>query len=60
VRIIRAGSTDFPRFDIKNGLLNYPQLRRAGDPVRFFVPCDAVVAMTIRRFKESSARSWPY
>jgi glycosyltransferase involved in cell wall biosynthesis len=46
VRIIRAGSTDFPRFDMKKRLLNYLSYVALGIPGALFVPCDAVVAMT--------------
>jgi glycosyltransferase involved in cell wall biosynthesis len=46
VRIIRAGSTDFPRFDMKKRLLNYLSYVALVIPGALFVPCDAVVAMT--------------
>jgi len=46
VRIIRAGSTDFPRFDMKKRVLNYLSYVALAIPGALFVPCDAVVAMT--------------
>jgi glycosyltransferase involved in cell wall biosynthesis len=46
VRIIRAGSTAFPRFDMKKRALNYLSYVALAIPRALFVPCDAVVAMT--------------
>jgi colanic acid biosynthesis glycosyl transferase WcaI len=46
VRIIRAGSTDFPRFDMKKRVLNYLSYVALAILGALFVPCDAVVAMT--------------
>ena len=46
VRIIRAGSTDFPRFDMKKRVLNYLSYVALAILRALFVPCDAVVAMT--------------
>ncbi len=46
VRIIRAGSTDFPRFDMKKRLVNYLSYVALAIPRALFAPCDAVVAMT--------------
>ena len=46
VRIIRAGSTDFPRFDMKKRVLNYLSYVALVIPGALFVPCDVVVAMT--------------
>ena len=46
VRIIRAGSTDFPRFEMKKRVLNYLSYVALAIPGALFVPCDAVVAMT--------------
>jgi colanic acid biosynthesis glycosyl transferase WcaI len=46
VRIIRAGSTDFPRFKMKKRVLNYLSYAMLAIPLALFVPCDAVVAMT--------------
>ncbi len=45
-RIIRAGSTDFPRFDMKKRVLNYLSYVALAIPGALMVPCDAVVAMT--------------
>ena len=45
-RIIRAGSTDFPRFDMKKRVLNYLSYVALAIPGALIVPCDAVVAMT--------------
>jgi glycosyltransferase involved in cell wall biosynthesis len=46
VHIIRAGSTDFPRLDMKKRVLNYLSYAALAIPRALFVPCDAVVAMT--------------
>ena len=46
VRIIRAGSTDFPRFSMKKRVLNYLSYVALAIPRALFVPCDAIVAMT--------------
>jgi colanic acid biosynthesis glycosyl transferase WcaI len=46
VRIIRAGSTDFPRFDMKKRVVNYLSYVALAIPRALFVTCDAVVAMT--------------
>ncbi len=45
-RIIHAGSTDFPRFDMKKRVLNYLSYVALAIPGALFVPCDAVAAMT--------------
>jgi colanic acid biosynthesis glycosyl transferase WcaI len=45
-RIIRAGSTDFPRFNMIKRLLNYLSYVVLAIPRSLFVPCDVVVAMT--------------
>ena len=45
-RIIRAGSTDFPRVDMKKRVMNYLSYAALAVPRALFVPCDAVVAMT--------------
>ena len=44
--IVRAGSTDFPRFHMKKRLVNYLSYVALATPRALFVPCDAVVAMT--------------
>jgi len=46
VRILRAGSTDFPRLDMKKRVANYLSYTGLSIPRALFVPCDAVVAMT--------------
>jgi glycosyltransferase involved in cell wall biosynthesis len=46
VRIIRAGSTDFPRWDMKKRMMNYLSYVVLTIPRALFVPCDVVVAMT--------------
>ena len=46
VRIIRAGSTAFPRFKMKKRVLNYLTYVALMIPRALFVPSDAVVAMT--------------
>jgi glycosyltransferase involved in cell wall biosynthesis len=45
-RIIRTGSTDFPRFDMKKRVVNYLSYVALAVPRALFVPCDAVLAMT--------------
>lgn len=46
VRIIRVGSTAFPRFDMKKRLLNYLSYVWLTVPRALFLDCDAVLAMT--------------
>jgi glycosyltransferase involved in cell wall biosynthesis len=46
VRIMRAGSTDFPRFDMKKRVMNYLSYVGLAIPRALFAPCDVVVAMT--------------
>ena len=46
VRVIRAGSTDFPRFTMKKRLVNYLSYVALAIPRALFAPCDLVVAMT--------------
>src|SRR6266851_1709 len=46
VRIIRAGSTDFPRLEMKKRVMNYLSYVALAIPRALFVPCDALVAMT--------------
>jgi colanic acid biosynthesis glycosyl transferase WcaI len=45
-RVIRAGSTDFPRFDMKKRVVNYLSYVALAIPRAVFVRCDAIVAMT--------------
>src|SRR5262249_22807224 len=46
VRIIRSGSTVFPRFQMKKRLLNYLSYVALAVPRAVFVDCDVVFAMT--------------
>ncbi|HEY6943722.1 MAG TPA: glycosyltransferase family 4 protein [Candidatus Acidoferrum sp.] len=46
VRIIRAGSTAFPRFSMKKRLMNYLSYVMLAVPRALFVDCDVVLAMT--------------
>lgn len=46
VRIIRAGSTAFPRFNMKKRLMNYLTYVWLAVPRALFLDCDAVLAMT--------------
>ena len=45
-RIIRTGSTDLARFEMKKRVLNYLSYVALAVPRALFVPCDAVLAMT--------------
>ena len=45
-RIIRVGSTAFPRFEMKKRVLNYLSYVALAIPRGLLVPCDAIVAMT--------------
>ncbi|HEX9233941.1 MAG TPA: glycosyltransferase family 4 protein [Candidatus Acidoferrum sp.] len=46
VRIVRVGSTDFPRFNMKKRVLNYLTYTALVIPRALFTRCDAVLAMT--------------
>jgi len=46
VRIVRVGSTDFPRFNMKKRVLNYLTYTALVIPRALFTTCDAVLAMT--------------
>ena len=46
VRIIRAGSTAFPRFNMKKRLMNYLSYVWLAVPRALFLDCDAILAMT--------------
>jgi glycosyltransferase involved in cell wall biosynthesis len=46
LRVIRVGSTDYPRFQMKRRLLNYLSYVTLVLPRALFVPCDVVLAMT--------------
>src|SRR5882672_3709530 len=45
-RIIRTGSTDFARLEMKKRVLNYLSYVALAAPRALFVPCDAILAMT--------------
>jgi glycosyltransferase involved in cell wall biosynthesis len=46
VRIVRVGSTAFPRFNMKKRVLNYLSYTKLAIPRALFTRCDAVLAMT--------------
>jgi putative colanic acid biosynthesis glycosyltransferase WcaI len=46
VRVVRVGSTDFARFNMKKRVLNYLSYTTLMIPRALFTPCDVVVAMT--------------
>jgi len=46
VRIVRVGSADFPRLDMKKRVANYLSYVALVIPRALFVRCDAVIAMT--------------
>ena len=46
LRVIRVGSTDFPRFQMPRRILNYLTYVALSIPRALFVPCDVVLAMT--------------
>jgi len=46
LRIVRVGSTDFPRMQMKRRVLNYLTYTALAIPRALFTPCDAVLAMT--------------
>jgi colanic acid biosynthesis glycosyl transferase WcaI len=46
VRIIRVGSTDYPRLQMKKRLLNYLSYVFLSVPRALFLPCDVILAMT--------------
>ena len=52
VRIIRVGSTDFPRMKMKRRVLNYLTYTALAIPRALFAPCDLVLAMTDPPFEE--------
>jgi colanic acid biosynthesis glycosyl transferase WcaI len=45
-RVIRVGSTDFPRFNMKKRVMNYLSYVALAIPRALFAPCDLVMAMT--------------
>ena len=46
VRIIRTGSTDFPRLEMKKRVVNYLSYVALAIPRALFIRCDVVLAMT--------------
>ncbi|MGA2419168.1 MAG: glycosyltransferase family 4 protein [Candidatus Acidiferrum sp.] len=46
LRVIRVGSTDFPRFQMQRRILNYLTYLALSIPRALFLPCDVVLAMT--------------
>ena len=46
VRIVRVGSTDYPRFQMKHRVLNYLSYVLLAIPRALFLRCDLVLAMT--------------
>lgn len=46
VRIVRAGSTDYPRTQMKKRVFNYLSYVFLAVPRALFLPCDVVLAMT--------------
>jgi len=46
LRVIRVGSTDYPRFQMKRRVLNYLSYVTLAVPQALFLPCDVVLAMT--------------
>jgi colanic acid biosynthesis glycosyl transferase WcaI len=46
LRVIRVGSTDYPRFQMQRRVLNYLSYVALVVPRALFVPCDVVLAMT--------------
>src|SRR5882762_3223960 len=46
VKIIRAGSTDYSRAEMRRRVLNYLTYVALSVPISLFVPCDVVLGMT--------------
>jgi len=46
IRIIRVGSTAFPRFKMKKRVLNYLTYVKLAVPLALFLRCDVILAMT--------------
>lgn len=46
LRVIRVGSTDYPRFQMKRRVVNYLSYVALAVPRALLVPCDVVLAMT--------------
>jgi colanic acid biosynthesis glycosyl transferase WcaI len=46
VQVVRVGSTDFPRFEMKKRVVNYLTYTALVIPLSLFTSCDVVLAMT--------------
>jgi len=46
LQIIRVGSTDYPRFQMKRRVLNYLSYVALAVPRALFIPCDVILGMT--------------
>ena len=46
IQIVRVGSTDFPRFNMKKRVLNYLSYVFLAVPRALLLPCDVILAMT--------------
>src|SRR5580692_6950239 len=46
IQIVRVGSTDFPRFNMKKRVINYLSYVFLAVPRALFLPCDVILAMT--------------
>jgi colanic acid biosynthesis glycosyl transferase WcaI len=46
IRVIRVGSTDYPRVQMKRRILNYLSYVLLAVPAALFLPCDVILAMT--------------
>src|SRR5215471_15273425 len=46
VQVVRVGSTDYPRLQMKRRILNYLTYTALAIPRALFTPCDAILAMT--------------
>ena len=46
IDVIRVGSTDFPRFNMKKRVINYLSYVALAIPRALFVPCDVLTAMS--------------
>jgi colanic acid biosynthesis glycosyl transferase WcaI len=44
--VIRVGSTDFPRFDMKKRVINYLSYVKLAVPLALLLPCDLIIVMT--------------
>ena len=46
LRVVRVGSTDYPRFNMKRRVINYLSYVALAVPRALFIRCDVVLAMT--------------